>query len=83
MGYCTPSQGCVTADRVVAINADRRRVATVRLHHHRFDLKLVPGRYTLELLGDGKRVHGKLFERQTVRAVAHCSVYVHFFFDSY
>lgn len=82
-GTCTPSRGCVTADRVAAVNADRRRVATIRLHHHRFKLDLVPGRYTLELLGDGKRVHGQVFERHEIRAAAHHTIYVHFRFDVY
>jgi hypothetical protein len=82
-GICTPSQGCVTADRVAAVNSDRRRVATVRLHHDRFKLYLVSGRYTFELLGDGKRVHGQVLEHQEVRAAAHHTAYVHFRFDVY
>jgi hypothetical protein len=78
VGICTPSEGCIRADRVAAIDADRRRVATVRLQHHRFKLHLVPGRYTLELLGDGKHVHGQVMQEQKVRATAQRTTYVHF-----
>ena len=80
-GICTPSQGCVTADRVAAVNADRRRVATVHLHDHRFKLALVPGRYTLELLGDGKWVHGEVMERKKARARGYRTTAVVFSFS--
>ncbi len=83
VGYCTSSQGCVKADRVAAIDAEERRVATVRLHHARFKLDLVPGRYTLELLGDGRREHGHVMQRKTVRAPADRTTHVHFRFDVY
>jgi hypothetical protein len=83
-GYCNHGpQSCVTADRVAAVDADGRRVATVHLHDHRFKLDLVPGRYTLELLGDGKHVHGQVFQRQNVRAPADRTTYVYFRFDVY
>lgn len=67
-GFCQAPRGCVTTDRVAAINSSGRRVATQKLHHGRFKLRLVPGRYTIELLGDGKRVHGQVMQHKTVRA---------------
>jgi hypothetical protein len=82
-GYCTRSQGCVTADRVAAMAGDGRLVATVHLHDHRFKLNLIPGRYTLELLGDGKHVHGQVFQRQKVRALADRTTHVYFRFQVY
>ena len=68
VGFCRPPEGCVTSDRVAAINAHGRRVATEELDHASFRLHLVPGRYTIELLGDGKRVHGRVLQRKKVRA---------------
>ncbi len=82
LGYCDHGpQSCVTSDRVAAINASGRRVATVRLRHARFTLNLAPGRYTLEVLGDGKRVHGQVFQRLKLRVIAHRTTHVHFRFD--
>ncbi len=80
VGFCQPPQGCVTSDRVAAIDARGRRVATQRLHHARFTLHLAPGRYTIELLGDGRRVHGRVMQRRKVRAEAHRTAVVRFFF---
>src|SRR5262249_429534 len=51
LGDCQPGKGCVTTDRVAAINASGKRVAVQRLRHARFHMRLVPGRYTIELLG--------------------------------
>jgi hypothetical protein len=70
----------VTSDRVAAVNASGRRVATQRLHRGRFELRLVPGRYTIELLGDGKRVHGQVMQRKKVWARAHRTTTVSFLF---
>jgi hypothetical protein len=79
-GVCQPGEGCVTADRVAAVNGKGRRVAVQRLHHARFHMRLTPGRYTIELLGDGKRVHGRIVQRKKVTARAHRTVVVRFFF---
>jgi hypothetical protein len=43
-------------------------------------LHLVPGRYTLELLGDGKRVHGRVMQRKRVMAQANRTTHVIFSF---
>ena len=80
IGFCDASQGCVTSDRVAAVNSAGRRVATQRLHRGRFQLRLVPGHYTFELLGDGKRVHGKVMQRKQAWARAHRTTHVRFFF---
>jgi hypothetical protein len=79
-GDCQPGKGCVTTSRVAAVNASGKRVAVQRLRHARFRMNLTPGRYTIELLGDGKRVHGRVMQRQKVTAVAHRTVVVRFFF---
>ncbi len=81
IGFCEAPTGCVTSDRVAAVNASGRRVATQKLHHARFKLHLVPGRYTIELLGDGKRVHGQVMQRKKVRARAHRTTTVRFLFS--
>jgi hypothetical protein len=75
-------QNCASGDRVAAVDAKGRLVAKVNLHHHRFRLTLVPGRDTLELLGD-RSMRGHVFQRQTLRARAHHTTYVHFRFDVY
>jgi hypothetical protein len=77
-GICEPPNGCVTTRRVAAINSKGRRVAVQRLHHARFRMVLAPGRYTIELIGDGKRVHGRVMQRKTVTARAHRTVVVPF-----
>ncbi|MGZ4185664.1 MAG: hypothetical protein ACXVFA_10030 [Solirubrobacteraceae bacterium] len=79
-GICQPPRGCVTSHRVAAINARGRRVAVQRLHHARFRMVLAPGRYTIELLGDGKQVHGRVMQRKTVTARADRTVVVRFVF---
>ena len=81
VGFCQPPRGCVTADRVAAVNASGRRVASQRLRHGRFKLHLVPGRYTIELLGDGKRTRGQVMQRKRVWARAHRRTAVRFSFD--
>jgi hypothetical protein len=43
-------------------------------------MRLAPGRYTMELLGDGKRIHGRIMQRQKVTARAHRTAVVQFFF---
>ena len=58
IGVCQSRRGCITSDRVAVFNARGRRVAVVRLRRARFRLRLVPGSYTLELLGDGRLAHG-------------------------
>jgi hypothetical protein len=40
----------------------------------------VPGRFTIELLADGKRVRGQVMQRKKVWARAHRTTSVHFFF---
>jgi hypothetical protein len=80
IGFCEAPKGCVTSDRVAAVSASGRRVATQELHRGRFKLHLVPGRYTIELLGDGARVHGQVMQRKKVRAWAHRATNARFFF---
>ncbi len=80
IGFCQASKGCVTSDRVAAVNAAGRRVATEKLRHGRFTLRLAPGRFTIELLGDSKRVHGQVMQRKKVRARAHRTTTVPFSF---
>jgi FG-GAP-like repeat len=63
---CRPRVGCMTPDRVAAIDALGEEVADQKLKHARFDLRLVPGHYTIELLGDGKRVHRHVLRRRTI-----------------
>jgi hypothetical protein len=79
-GICQPPKGCVTTHRVAAINAKGRRVAVQRLRHARFRIVLAPGRYTIELIGDGKQVHGRVMQRKTVTARANHTVVVPFMF---
>jgi hypothetical protein len=72
VGGCTPGEGCATSDRVVAIDAAGRQAAAQRLRrgNGRFSLHVAPGRYVVELLADGKHVHGRLMQARgaTVRA---------------
>jgi hypothetical protein len=81
IGFCEAPKGCVTSDRVAAVNASGRRDATQRLLHGRFKLRLVPGRYTIELLGDGKRVRGEVMQHKKVWARARRTTTVRFLFD--
>lgn len=78
---CSAPNGCVSADRVVAVNSEGQRVAGQRLHHHRFRLHLAPGCYTIELIGDGKKVHGQVMEKQKVMTQAGRTTHIHFTFD--
>jgi hypothetical protein len=80
IGFCEAPTGCVTSDRVAAVNASGRRVATEKLHHARFTLHLAPGRYTIELLADGTRLHGQVMQRKTVLARARRTIIMRFFF---
>lgn len=80
IGFCKAPEGCVTSDRVTAISERGRPVATQRLHHARFRLHLAPGRYTIELIGDGKHLHGRVMQRKTVIARSHRTTVVGFFF---
>jgi hypothetical protein len=80
VGYCEAPRGCVTTRRVAALDASGRRVATQRLRHGRFSLRLLPGHYTIELLGDGRRVHGKVMQSKKVWARAHRTAHVRFLF---
>ncbi|MHB8691801.1 MAG: hypothetical protein ACYDHH_11180 [Solirubrobacteraceae bacterium] len=64
---CGPPSGCVTADRVLVVR-DGAKVASARLRHGRFSVIVQPERYTVELLGDGRRVHGNVLQQKTVNA---------------
>jgi hypothetical protein len=81
VGFCQPPQGCVTSDQVAAINARGRRVATQKLRHAGFRLHLAAGSYTIELLGGGSKVHGRVMERRQVRARVNHRTRVIFSFD--
>jgi hypothetical protein len=77
---CEPAGGCVISDRVAAVNVVGRVVTVQKLNHGRFRLRLTPGRYTIELLGDAKHVHGRVLQRRKVTARAHHTATVRFFF---
>ena len=80
IGFCQPPRGCVTTYAVAAVDARGRRVATQRLHRGRFRLHLVPGRYTIELLGHGPRVNQQVMQSKKITAMAHRTTAVHFMF---
>jgi hypothetical protein len=80
LGRCQAAEGCLTSDRVIAVSEAGRPVATQRLHHARFRLYLAPGRYTVEPVGDGKHVHGRVMQRKTAIARSHRTTVVRFFF---
>ncbi len=67
---CGGSRRCATTDRIAVVNAAGRRVATKRLDGAWFSLLLAPGRYTVELLADGRRVHGRVIRRSRITARA-------------
>lgn len=69
-GVCTPSSGCSTTDRVAVVEAGGPRVVTVRLHRARFSVEVPAGGYKLELLADGRRVHGKVVQVRRAKARA-------------
>jgi hypothetical protein len=77
---CKAFRGCVTSARVAAINSKGQRVAIRKLKRGRFRLHLVPGRYTIELLGDGKRAHGRIMQRKKVTARRNRTATVRFLF---
>jgi hypothetical protein len=80
IGFCQAPEGCVSSDRVTAVGQAGRVVASQKLHHARFRMQLAPGRYTIELVGDGKHVHGRVMQRKTVIAKSHQTTVVSFFF---
>jgi hypothetical protein len=80
IGFCQVPEGCVTSDRVTAVGRTGRLVGSQKLHHARFRIHLAPGRYTLELVGDGKHIHGRVMQRKTVFARSHRTTVVKFFF---
>jgi hypothetical protein len=68
-GVCDGQAPCVMTDRVQVLNAAGAVVATARLHRGRFAVTVPkPGRYTLELLGDGRRRHGVVMSK--INAIA-------------
>ncbi len=81
IGLCTQPRGCVTSDRVAAIDSRGRRVAVGKLKRGRFRLLLTPGHYTIELLGDGRHVHGRVIQRRRATARAHRTATIRFAFD--
>jgi hypothetical protein len=80
IGFCEAPKGCVTSDRVAVLDARGRRVAEQRLHHARFNMRLPPGSYTVELLGDGKRARGHIMQRKEIIAREDRTAIVVFFF---
>jgi hypothetical protein len=80
IGFCQAPDGCVTSDRVTVVGQAGRLVASQKLHQARFRLRLAPGRYTIELVGDGKHIHGRVMQRKTVIARSHRATVVRFFF---
>jgi hypothetical protein len=79
-GICEEHKPCVTSRRVAAIDASGRQVAVQRLRHARFRMHLAPGRYTLELLGGGSRMHHRVMQEKQVTARPHRTVVVRFIF---
>jgi hypothetical protein len=82
IGICPTSSGpCFTSDSIVIIGDDGRQTARQKLRRARFRLTVIPGDYTVELLGGGKRVHDRVIRRQKIRARAHHTVVVAFVFE--
>lgn len=81
VGFCQQPKGCVTTHSVAVLDVRGRRVATQRLQKGRFRLHLVPGHYTIQLLGDGKKVHGQVMQSKKIAARAHRTTAVHFIFS--
>jgi hypothetical protein len=77
---CQAARRCFISDRVAAVDSRGRRRAIQRITHGRFRLRLAPGRYTIELLGDGKRVHAKVIRRKRITARANQTLTVRFRF---
>jgi hypothetical protein len=80
IGFCQAPEGCVTSNRVTAVAQAGRLVASQKLHDARFRMHLAPGRYTIELVGDGKHIHGRVMQRKTVIAKSQRTTVVRFFF---
>jgi hypothetical protein len=80
IGFCQAPEGCVSSDRVTAVGQAGRLVASQKLRSGRFRMRLAPGRYTIELVGDGKHVHGRVMQRKPVIAKSHRTTVVRFFF---
>ena len=80
IGFCQAPEGCVSSDRVMAVGPAGRVVASQKLHRARFRMHLAPGRYTIELVGDGKHVHGRVMQRKAVIAKSLQTTVVRFFF---
>jgi hypothetical protein len=68
----------MTSDRVLILDTQGRRVAEQKLVHARFYMRLRPGVYTAELIGDGKRVHGRVMRTRTFSVRAHHTTVVGF-----
>ena len=64
----------------MAVGQAGRSVASQKLHRARFRMHLAPGRYTIELVGDGKHVHGRVMQRKAVIAKSLQTTVVRFFF---
>ncbi len=62
--FCQAPHGCVTTHRVWALDARGRRVASAFLRHARFRMSVPAGTYTFELIGDGRRVRGRVLARR-------------------
>jgi hypothetical protein len=69
--------GCVHADSV-RISGNGSSSETVRLKRGRFKVTVSPGRYSVQLLGDGKRVHGRVLQRKTVVVEKYATAHVVF-----
>jgi hypothetical protein len=81
IGTCSPGRGCVTTDRIAAIDDGGAIVGRARLHRGRFTVKVPAGRYTIELLADGRTVHGRVTATRIVTAVGGQTATVQFRFD--
>ncbi len=80
LSICQTPDSCVTSDRVAVLDVHGRGVAQQKPRHARFSLRLRPGTYTVELLGDGKRIRGRVMQRKEVKARAHHTAVVRFKF---
>ncbi len=78
---CRPPNGCMTPDRIALLDTAGRRVAVRKLHHARFRLSVGPGRYTIELLGNSKRIHGHFVRSKRITATADWTIAVVFTFS--
>jgi hypothetical protein len=64
IGGCAPSDGCLEADQVIAVDSTGKAAAKQLLapRHARFRLQVRPGNYVVELLADGRHVHDRLLQ---------------------